>query len=532
MSAADDILTPATLASNSASPRAGWRFQTVSRIVTAAAPALATILLGAMLLITIYYTLLDWQWIAFLAGTLFAALLALASRTSHAEWKIRRRDAQLAQLKQRLTQATAARIQIEDAYRVSETRMRLISDALPIMLVYIDSGERFRFHNRAFREWIGLRDVQIDGQAIGDVLGQRMYAEIRGEVLRALSGESVTFEQTHMMSDGTLYRMSITLLPYVDNASQVSGCFGLLTDVTERKHLGGAIPDRSQETASEPERGGAPLVMSSGSGQTLYLNSITEELTGWSNPEARLRQALHLNEFRLYCQDIVPVVKEERDHRYYEILLRLQEEEQNLTPPGAFIPVAEQHNLTTDLDRWVLRNLGSFYRRMGTSRIPANWPMCSINLFGTTISDHQFLGYLDEIIAANRIPPRALCFELFESDAVERLQDAVRFTNELRKKGCRIAIGGFGGGKVSFDLLKHLQVDFVKIDGSVVRRINSDPVSLAKVKAICRVSKVIGIRTIAQFVESTDIFDILSGLGVDYAQGFGISVPRPITQLL
>jgi PAS domain S-box-containing protein len=492
------------------------------------APALTTAVLGVLLLATIYFTLFDWQWIAFLAGVLFAALAALASRASHAEWRIARRNIQITRFKELLAQETAARRRAEDASRASDEKMRLFSDALPSMLVYVDAGRRFRFHNRAYREWLGLSDAQLDGQLIGDVLDAGTYAEMQENIAKVLSGERVSYERTQTMASGAVYRLHVTYLPHFNELGKVVGYFGLLSDITERAHLPTRRTPPAIEVAAVPNHAGRPLVVTDTSGQTLYLNSMNEQLTGWSDPEARLRRALEQDEFRLYCQQIIALANGGQQPPYYEILIRLQEEEDNLTPPGAFIPVAEQFNMTTELDYWVVRNVIDWHRRHRRDTAVWQSSMYCINLFASTISDAGFSEFVRKHLADGDVPPQVLCFEVNESEAIARLPVAARFIADLRRIGCRTALGGFGGGKVSFDTLKHLPVHYLQIDGNLVRDLENNPVNLAKIKAISRVGKVLGVRTIAQFVENDDVLKKLADFGIDYAQGFGIAKPCPI----
>lgn len=498
--------------------------------VLRALPAVLTVLLGAGLIATIYFTLLDWQWVAFLSGILSAALLALASRASQVEWRIARRNVQILRSKESLAQETIARKRAEEQSRASDEKLRFFSDALPTMLVYVDTGLRFRFHNRAYQEWLGLNDTQIDGQLISDVLGTVTYSEIQDKVASALSGQQVNYERTRTMPSGAVYRVQVSYYPHFNRLGQVIGFFGFLNQYTEAAHLAARTSPEAVQIAAEPEPGRRALVVTDAGGQTLYLNSMTEELTGWSDPEARLRRALSGDEFRLFSQKIVAVKDSGSRHPFCEILIRLQEEEDNLAPPGAFIPVAEQFNMTTQLDCWVVRKVISWHSV--NCRDTSNWydSIYCINLFASTISDAYFGEFVCKQLIDSNVPPQVLCFEINESEAVERLPAAVRFVANLRCLGCRIALGGFGGSKVSFDILKHLPAHFLKIDGSIVRDIENDPVSLAKLKAISRVSKVIGVRTIAQFVESGEMLVRLAEFGVDYAQGFGIDRPQPLAK--
>jgi len=515
------------------SPTRRPRFAAVRRAMLAIAPALFTVLLGAFLLAAIYFTLFDWQWVAFLSGILFAALLALASRTSRTEWLIARRNAQLNQLRQRLAQETGYRKVAESAYRAIEEQMRLFSDALPTMLMYVDAGQRIRFHNRAFREWSGLQEAQINAQSLREVLGNGFHEEMQDKALKALAGEQAGHETTQMAADGVARRFQITFLPHFDSAGKVIGFFGLMADISGRTDLPEAVPAQdAADVDAEREIGGRALVVADAGGQALYLKSMTDQLTGWADPETRLRQALDRDEFRLYCQKIVAVADPARPQPYYEILMRLQEEEDNLTPPGAFIPVAEHYNMTTQLDYWVVRNVINWHCRHRRNTPYWQSSMYSINLFASTIGNSGFSAFVQKQLAANEMPPQALCFEVVEEEAIERLAATARFVADLRRIGCRVALGGFGGGKVSFDTLKHLPVHFLKIDGGIIRDVENNPVNLAKVKAIGRVSKVIGVQTIAQFVENDEVLKNLAAFGIDYAQGFGIGRPQSIEKLL
>jgi EAL domain-containing protein (putative c-di-GMP-specific phosphodiesterase class I)/PAS domain-containing protein len=495
------------------------------------APALATLVIGALLLITIYFTLLDWQWVIFLAGVLFAALSALASRTSHAEWTIHRRTAQLAQIKERLAQEAAVRKHAESAYRASAEKMQLLSDAIPAMLLYADAGARVRSHNRAFAEWRGAADAPVDGHPLADVVGQEIFAGMQQYVGKALAGELTPFERSQTIDYRIGSRLQIIYVPHLDALGKAIGLFILMTEAP--KDIAWAAPDESMpaDEQAAPETAGRPLMAVDAGGQTLYLRSITEQLTGWDNPEARLRQALQNNEFRLFCQQFVDLKNAGVRCPYYEILIRLQEEEANLTPPGAFIPVAEHFNMTTALDCWVVRNVIEWHRSRRRDGPLWETSMYSLNLFSSTLHDTGFVDYVQKLLDTSGVPARVLCFEVAESDAALNRVVAARFVNNLHRTGCRVALCGFGGGTASLDLLKHIRVDFLKIDGSMAHDILDNPVNRAKIKAISRVCSVIGVQTVAQFVESAATLQILTECGVDYAQGFGVARPHAIDLL-
>jgi len=494
-------------------------------------PVVATMALVAALLFAMYFTELDWQWVTFLGGVLFAALLALVGRASRAEWSIARRTAQLSQVRDRLAHEISSRTRAQIAYQAAEEKMRLMGDAMPEMLIYVNAEQWVEFHNQAFRVWIGLRDVQIEGHKMSEVFGQGTYGDVQARVMKALGGERITFERSQKMADGTPCRLHIAYLPHRTKQGEVLGFLGVLADITQRAQAGTETSAKPTATAEESQTVNPSLVISQTGGQTLYLKSITQQLTGWSDPAARLRQAFERNEFLLYSQNIVSVDGTPREN-FYEIFIRLQEEEDAMAPPGAFIPVAEHLNMTTDLDHWVIRNVVNWHR--DTRRDTVHWhdALYGINLFPATISNPQFGAFLQRELARGEIPPQVLCFEIPEEEAIERPAAVTRLVTELNRLGCRVALGGFGGGKVSFDTLNHLAVHFLKIDGSIIRDIEANPVNLAKITAIGRVSKAIGVRTVAQFVESIELLPRLHELGIDYAQGYGISRPQPIDELL
>jgi len=152
---------------------------------------------------------------------------------------------------------------------------------------------------------------------------------------------------------------------------------------------------------------------------------------------------------------------------------------------------------------------------------------CIINLSGASIGDERFLDFIRAELARTAAPKDSVCFEVTETAAIANLAKATRFITELKALGCLFSLDDFGSGMSSFGYLKHLPVDFLKIDGSFVRDMLSDPIDNAMVEAINQIGHVMGKRTIAEYVEHEGILERLREIGVDYAQGFGIAVPKP-----
>ena len=243
---------------------------------------------------------------------------------------------------------------------------------------------------------------------------------------------------------------------------------------------------------------------------------------------ARIQDALAEDRFRLYCQPIVPVQSGDRAGEHYELLVRMEDEHGDIVLPGAFLPAAEHYNLAVKLDRWVI-GTALKWLVLHPEHLE-HLDLCGINLSGHSLGNEEFLEFLMLQFDETNIRPDKLCFEITETAAIANLSSAARFMTVLRERGCRFSLDDFGRGLSSFAYLKQLPVDFLKIDGLFVKDIVDDPSDLAMVKSINDIGHAMGKKTIAEFVENQAILQKLrlQEMGVDFAQGYGIGLPRPM----
>jgi diguanylate cyclase (GGDEF)-like protein len=246
---------------------------------------------------------------------------------------------------------------------------------------------------------------------------------------------------------------------------------------------------------------------------------------------SRITRALEENQMRLYAQPILPLYPQREAGMHYEILLRMLDDDGELILPMAFIPAAERYNLMPSIDRWVISAAFSAFPALFWQA--QNSPsICTINLSGHSLCDEKFLDFVERQFSINKIPYQAICFEITETAAIANLTEAIRFIQALKAKGCMFSLDDFGSGLSSFAYLKNLPIDFLKIEGAFVRDMANDPMDRAMVESIHHIGHVMGLKTIAEYVESEVILECLKQVGVDFVQGNWLLEPQPLSNLL
>ncbi|MCK4705967.1 MAG: EAL domain-containing protein, partial [Gammaproteobacteria bacterium] len=251
-----------------------------------------------------------------------------------------------------------------------------------------------------------------------------------------------------------------------------------------------------------------------------------QEETFWAT---RITNAIDNNRLRLYAQSIIPLKNKQPHYKHVEILVRLLDEDNQLIAPNAFIPAAERYNLMNLVDRKVIYETFLFIKKY--SEKDDNNTHYSINLSGNTLGDEGIINYIQTMVNEFEIDTKIICFEITETIAIKNLHYAKSLIKDLKSMGFKFALDDFGSGLSSFQYLKNLPVDFLKIDGNFVADMVNNNIDHAMVAAINQVAHTMGIQTIAEYVENDQIIKKLQDLNVDFGQGYGIEQPKPIEEI-
>ncbi len=236
-----------------------------------------------------------------------------------------------------------------------------------------------------------------------------------------------------------------------------------------------------------------------------------------------LQEALHDDRFELAIQPILAMRGRGDSGPAAEVLVRLQHGRGREVSTAEFLQPAERYQLMPQIDRWVL-NAALTAIASGEIKLAAH-RSCAINLSGQTLSDESFLGFVVDALDRSGVTPSSICFEASEKAILSNVQHAQRFIGVLHGIGCEFALDDFGTGLGSFASLKHLPIDYLKIDGSYTRNLNADEVNQEMVAAIVKLARTLDFRIVAEQVEYQDDFDWLRDAGIDYVQGRFVDAP-------
>lgn len=396
--------------------------------------------------------------------------------------------------------------------------------------------------------YIDLDEFKVVNDTCGHKAGDELLRQVSGGLLSLLRGTDIVArlggdefgvllrncsrERGIRLAETIIELINDKRFTHLDKVFHVGASIGLVSVTQATENLEDLLSTVDAACYAAKERGRNRVFV--GEVDAAKILHRMDELSQASH----IRQALKEDRFVLYRQSIVNVQSPSPQHEVHaEVLVRMIGQDGNLVVPGAFIPAAERYGLMQDIDRWIIRRLfeieGDSLRRWRAGNADGEDRtdfVYSINLSGASLTDSTFLAFVKDELLRHAIPGGAVAFEITETQIITHLDRAVEFISALKELGCKFLLDDFGSGMSSFGYLKHLPVDYLKIDGLFVKDILSDPIDKSMVKAINEIGHTMRLKTIAEYVENDEILREISEIGVDMAQGYGIAKPEPISQ--
>ncbi len=393
------------------------------------------------------------------------------------------------------------------------------------------------------KECYGLMFVDLDrfkiindtcGHHAGDQLLIQLTAMIqarlrRGDLFARLGGDEFAiiargdnFESITQLAEDLRVLVNNYTFHYADQTFNVSLSIGVLPLDGQTTDMEAILSDVDSAcyVAKQSGRNRVHVTQENDAEVVKYRNDIA----GMQN----IRLALAEERLALFYQPVYGIMEDGVEMAHCEILLRIRSENGELFSPAEFIPIAEKYNVMTEIDRWVFSHVLDWVEQ---HQLEYETPHLLINLSGLSFINEEFLDFVVEQLITRDINPKNLAFEITETAAVDNLDKANVFIDRVRALGCQFALDDFGSGFSTFAYLKSLPIDYLKIDGSLVKDLATDRIDREMVKAINQIGHTVGAKTIAEFVEDQDTLEILRDFGVDYAQGYGLSKPQALSEL-
>jgi diguanylate cyclase (GGDEF)-like protein len=296
---------------------------------------------------------------------------------------------------------------------------------------------------------------------------------------------------------------------------------GVSIGLVEISHISGTLQDLMSAADSA-----CYMAKQQGRGQ-VHIYSARDEAVARERGDIQwlrqLQTALHEDSFSLAVQPIIAMSSHTGSGPSVEVLVRLNDGHGKPTDSAEFLRPAERYQMMPQIDRWVI-NATLAAIAGGDIKLPAQ-RSCGINLSSQTLGDESFLGFVVDSLDRSGVAPSAICFEVTETAILANVQHAQRFIEVLHGIGCEFSLDDFGSGLGSFSSLKHLPIDYLKIDGTYTRDLQSDLVNQEMVSAMIKLARTMQFRVVAEQVEQQEDFDWLRDVGVDFVQGHFIEAP-------
>jgi PAS domain S-box-containing protein len=369
--------------------------------------------------------------------------------------------------------------------RESDRRLHAIIDNTPSVVSVKGTDHRYQLVNREFQEWCGLPSDRIIGRHAEELACGPVFEGEHAKDQRVLDGHGPVQDEETLWRDGTERVYLTARFPLSDDSGKVNAVCCTSVDITERREQERAKRERLQSSA-------------------------------------QIREALAQDRFVLYGQPIINLTSMHIEQAELLIRMRRTTAGSDLVPPGEFLPAAERFGLIGVIDEWVIDQ--AIQHAAAGHRV-------EVNLSAKTISDAAQVDRIEQAVLASGCPPRNLIFEITETAVADHLDSAREFATRLRSLGCAFALDDFGVGHGTFTYLKHLAVDYLKIDLQFVRDLLRGDVNRQVVHAIIGVARQFEIKTVAEGIEDEATLEELRRMGVDYGQGYWIGRPAPLQEL-
>lgn len=408
-----------------------------------------------------------------------------------------------------------------------ETRLRRIlhkahEDRSEHALMYIDL-DQFKLVNDACGHSVGDQLLQQVARILGEsVRGRDTLARLGGDEFAVIL-EHCSAEQAQRVAHQICDRMDDFRFMHDDKRFRIGASIGLVP-VDHRWGTTASVMQAADTSCYAAKEAGRNRVHA-----WFDTDQAMRARHGEMQWASRIEQALDENRFELHAQRIVALSGSDRGV-HAEVLLRMRDADGALVMPGAFLPAAERFHLATRVDRWVLKRVVEQLKHLDPR---AALSSLSVNLSGQSIGDRAFHRQALELLGhAGDAVCRRLCLEITETVAVTNMADAAVFVDQVRALGVEVALDDFGAGASSFGYLKSLPVDFIKIDGQFIRDVVDDPLDEAAVRCFVDVARVVGVRTVAEFVDRSAVLERVRDIGIDFAQGYLVHEPESLDTLL
>ncbi len=388
--------------------------------------------------------------------------------------------------------------------------------------------------------YLDLDQFKIVNDTCGHVAGDEMLKQVAGrlrervrraDTLARLGGDefgvlfwNCPLDVAEKLADDLRSEILATRFSWHDRAFEIGSSIGLVPIEADSGTITDLLSAADSACYAAKDRGR----------NRIYVYQPDDMLLAQRHGEmqwvSRIARALDDDRLLLYVQPILSLNDVQEDGGW-EVMVRMRDENGEVVPPMAFIPAAERYHVMPSIDRCVISKSLELLAGQAPAGLSSELRL-NINISGQTLSEESFVEFVIGEVHRTGANPEALCFEITETSAIANLAYATRVIAVLGDLGIRFALDDFGSGLSSFGYLKNLNVNYLKIDGAFIRDIVDDPIDMAMVGSINHIGHTLGLKTIAEFVETPDILDAVRQLGVDYAQGYAVSRPLPIEEAI